>query len=147
MGVNLETTNWLLGVIALSSAVQMLALIGAGIFGFKVYRQMTETIATMQQKVAEVEAQHIAPLRTQVDAILGDVHRFTARVTDRTEKVDEAISDTMGRVDHTTERVKYSVREKVSRATGVVRGIRAVIASLLSTDGPGGTESAAGSRL
>ena len=30
--------------------------------------------------------------------------------------------------------VKHSVREKVWRATGVVRGIRAIIASILTTE-------------
>jgi hypothetical protein len=30
--------------------------------------------------------------------------------------------------------VKHSVRDKVSRATGVMRGVRAVIASLLTSE-------------
>lgn len=122
-----ETTNWLLGVIALASAVQMLMLIGAAIVGYRLYRQTTEA-------VTDLEARHLAPLRKQVDAILVDVHRITSRVSDRTERVDDAISDTMGRVDETAERVKHSVREKVWRATGVVRGIRAIIASILTTE-------------
>lgn len=122
-----ETTNWLLGVIALASAVQMLMLIGAAIFGYRLYRQTTEAIT-------DLEARHVAPLRQQVDAILDNVHRITSRVSDRTERVDDAIADTMGRVDETAERVKLSVREKVWRATGVVRGIRAVIASILTTE-------------
>jgi hypothetical protein len=122
-----ETTNWLLGVIALASAVQMLMLIGAAIIGYRLYRQTT-------MAVTELESRHIAPLRQQADAILEDVHRITARVSDRTERVDEAITDTMGRVDETAERVKHSVREKVWRATGVVRGVRAIIASVLTTE-------------
>jgi hypothetical protein len=40
----------------------------------------------------------------------------------------------MGRVDETADRVKDSVREKVNQAVGVVRGVRAVIASLLRTE-------------
>jgi hypothetical protein len=46
----------------------------------------------------------------------------------------------MERVDDTAERVKHSVKDKVNQATGVVRGIRAVVASVLSGDGGRGRE-------
>jgi hypothetical protein len=138
--INLETTNWLLGVIAVASAVQMLMLLGAAVAGYKLYRQTTEA-------VADIESRHIAPLRQQVDTILENVNRITARVSDRTERVDEAISDTMGRVDETAERVKHSVREKVWRAAGIVRAVRAIIASVLTTDAAPKPPAEAGSRL
>jgi hypothetical protein len=138
--VNLETTNWLLGVMAVASAVQTLLLVGAVIVGFKLYRQLTET-------VAEMEVRHIAPLRRQVDAILVDVQKVAARVSHQTERVDQAISGTIERVDETAERVKYSVREKVSRATGIVRGVRAVIMSLLTTESTHKPPAEAGGRV
>ena len=125
--MNLETTNWLLAVIAVASFVQMLAIIAAGITGYRLYRQTTIAIN-------ELESQHIAPLRRRVDAIMADVHAVTARVSQQTERADHAISNTIDRVDETAERVKHSVRDKVSRATGMVRGVRAVIMSLLATD-------------
>ena len=59
---------------------------------------------------------------------------MTARVSQQTERVDHAISGTMERVDETAERVKDSVRDKVSHAVGVARGVRAVIMSLLGGD-------------
>ena len=68
-----------------------------------------------------------------MEAILGDVKTVTARVSQQTERVDHAITGTMDRVDETAERVKHSVRDKVNQATGVVRGIRAVVASVLSS--------------
>ena len=128
--MDLQTTNWLLGVIAVASAVQMLAIIAAVIFGYKFYRQTTETMEELQQR-------HIAPLREQVERILADVHAITARVSQQTERADQAISSTIGRVDETAERVKHSVRDKVSQATGVVRGVRAIITALLATDTSG----------
>jgi hypothetical protein len=140
MTVDLETTNWLLGVLAVASAVQTLILIGVGIAGYRLYRQLTQT-------AAELEVRHIAPLRQQLDGILGDVHRITARVSEQTERVDHAISGTIERVDETAERVKYSLREQVARATGVVRGIRAVIASFLTTEPVSNSHAEAGSRL
>lgn len=134
--VNLETTNWLLGVIAVASAVQMLAIIGVGIVGFRLYRQTTEVYRQMTETLTELEVRHIAPLRQQVDTILGDVHAVTARVSEKTQRADAAITNTIERVDETAERVKYRVRDKVSQVTGIVRGVRAIITSLLTDDAP-----------
>jgi hypothetical protein len=136
--MNLETTNWLLGVIAVASAVQSLLLLGAAVVSYRLYRQTS-------QAVEELEVRHIAPLRRQVDGILTDVHRITATLSEQTERVDHAITGTIERVDETAERVKHSVREKVWRVTGIVKGVRAVIASLLATPSrPDSTASASG---
>jgi len=128
MEVDLSTTNVLLGIMAGVSVLQALVLIGAGIGGFMAYRRV-------MQLVNDLEARQIAPLREKVEGILGDVKTVTARVSQQTERVDHAISGTMERVDDTAERVKHSVKDKVNQATGVVRGIRAVVASVLSGDG------------
>jgi len=125
MGVDLGTTNVLLGIMAAVSVLQALVLIGAGIAGFIVYRRVT-------QLVTDLEARQIAPLREKVETILADVKTVTARVNQQTERVDQAINGTVDRVDETAERVMHSVRDKVNQATGVVRGIRAVVASVLS---------------
>jgi hypothetical protein len=53
-------------------------------------------------------------------------------VSQQTERVDHAISGTIHRVDETADRVKGSVREKMYQAVGVVRGVRAVISSLMN---------------
>jgi methyl-accepting chemotaxis protein len=128
MGGNLGTTNVLLGIMAAVSVLQALVLIGAGVAGFLMYRRVT-------QLVTDLEARQVAPLRERVEAILSDVKTVTSRVNQQTERVDQAINGTMDRVDETTERVKHSVRDKVNQATGVVRGIRAVVASVLSSVG------------
>ena len=124
MGVDLSTTNVLLGIMAGVSVLQALVLIGAGIAGFIVYRRVT-------QLVNDLELRQVAPLREKVEAILGDVKTVTSRVSQQTERVDHAISGTMERVDETAERVKDSMRDKVNQAVGVVRGVRAVIMTLL----------------
>jgi hypothetical protein len=122
--MDLHTTNLLLGIMAAVSVLEALLLIGMGIGGYIVYSRVTTL-------VADLEARQIAPLREKVDAILADVKSVTARVSQQTERVDHAISGTMGRVDETAERVKGSVRDKVNQAVGVVRGIRAILASLV----------------
>jgi len=135
---NLDTTNVLLGIMAAVSVLEALLLIGVGIGGFIMYRRV-------MQLVGDLERRQIAPIREKVDAILGDVKTVTARVSQQTERVDHAISGTIHRVDETADRVKGSVRDKLSQAVGMVRGIRAVITSLMSGDpSPEATASAAG---
>jgi hypothetical protein len=124
---DLHTTNVLLGIMAAVSVLEALLVIGLGVAGYLVYSR----VMTL---VADLEARQIAPIREKVDAILADVKSVTARVSQQTERVDHAISGTMGRVDETADRVKGTVRDKVNQAVGVVRGIRAVVASVLRTE-------------
>jgi len=126
--MNLETTNMWLGIMAVVSVLEALLLIGLGVGGFMMYRR----VMTL---VADLETRQVAPLREKVDGILVDVKTITARVSQQTERVDHAISGTMDRVDETAERMKHTVRDRVAHATGVVRGVRAVIMSLLGSDG------------
>jgi hypothetical protein len=136
----LGTTNVMLGIMAAVSVLEALVLIGVAIAAFKAYRQLTTL-------VRDLEVHQIAPLRAKVDDILTDVKAVTARVSQQTERVDHAISDTMERVDDTAEKVKSTVREKVYQATGVVRGIRAVVMSLLNTESPPKPPATAAGRL
>jgi phage-related tail protein len=125
--VDLHTTNVLLGIMAAVSVLEALVVIGMGVGGFLAYRRV-------MQLVSDLEARQIAPLREKVDAILADVKTVTARVSQQTERVDHAISGTMDRVDETAERVRSSVRDKVAQATGVIRGVRAIIMSMLHNE-------------
>ncbi len=122
--MDLHTTNVLLGIMAAVSVLQALLLIGTGVGGFVVYRRV-------MQLVSDLEARQIAPIREKVDTILADVKSVTARVSQQTERVDQAITGTMDRVDVTAERVRERVRDKVNQAAGVVQGVRAVIMSVL----------------
>ena len=124
---NLETTNWILGAIALASLVQTTMLVVFALAGRKMARQIS-------QRVDDIEASHVQPLRHQVDGILTDIQQITARFNNQAERVDHAISGTIDRVDHTAEHVKDRVRDKVSHAAGVVRGLRAALASVLTTE-------------
>jgi len=134
---NLDTTNMLLGIMAAVSVLEALLLIGIGIGAFIAYRRV-------MQLVNDLETRQIAPLREQVDAILLDVKSVTARVSQQTERVDHAISGTIHRVDETADRVKGTLRDKVNQAVGVVRGIRAVIASIMDSDAAQSAAPAAG---
>jgi hypothetical protein len=113
-----------LWIMAIVSVLQALLLVGIGIGGYMVYSRV-------MLLANDLEARQIAPLREKADAILADVKSVTARVSQQTERVDQAISGTMERVDDTAARVRAGVHDRVSQAAGVVRGIRAVIMSLL----------------
>jgi len=125
---NLDTTNLLLGIMAGVSVLEALLLIGIGIGGFMIYRRV-------MRMVEDLETRQIAPLREKADAILADVKTVTARVSHQAERVDHAISGTIHRVDETADHVKGSVRDKVNQAVGVFRGVRAVISSIVSSNG------------
>jgi hypothetical protein len=116
-----------LWIIAVVSLLQALVLIGAGVAGYLAYSR----VMTL---VNDLETRQIAPLREKVDAILVDVKAVTARVSQQTERVDHAITGTIDRVDDTASRVRAGVHDKVSQAVGVVRGVRAVIMSLLQRE-------------
>jgi len=120
----------MLGIMAAVSVLEALVLIGIGVGGFLIYRKVMHL-------VSDLEVRQVAPLREKVEAILADVKTVTSRVNQQTERVDHAISGTMERVDETAERVKHSVRDRVNQATGVVRGVRAILASVLSGHGNG----------
>jgi len=121
---DLQSLSVPLWIMAVVSVLQALVLIGAGVAGYLAYSR----VMTL---VNDLEARQIAPLREKADAIMADVKAITARVSQQTERVDQAITGTIDRVDDTATRVRAGVNDKVSQAVGVVRGVRAVIMSLL----------------
>jgi hypothetical protein len=121
---DLQSLSVPLWIMAAVSVLQALLLIGIGVAGYLAYSR----VMTL---VNDLEANQIAPLREKADAILADVKSITARVSQQTERVDHAISGTIERVDDTAARVRAGVHDRVSQAVGVVRGVRAVLMSLL----------------
>jgi hypothetical protein len=124
---DLQSLSVPLWIMAVVSVLQALVLIGAGVAGYLAYSRVMTV-------VNDLETRQIAPLREKVDGILVDVKSITARVSQQTERVDHAISGTIERVDDTATRVRAGVHDKVSQAVGVVRGVRAVIMSLLQRE-------------
>lgn len=121
---DLNSVSVPLWIMAVVSVLQALLLIGIGVAGSLIYSR----VMTL---VKDLEARQIAPIREKVDAILTDVQGITARVSQQTQRVDHAITGTIDRVDDTAARVRAGVHDTVSQVAGVVRGVRAVIMSLL----------------
>jgi hypothetical protein len=118
---SLATPLWIMAVL---SILEALLLIGIGVGGYLVYSR----VMTL---VNELETRHVAPLREKAEGIMADVKTVTSRVAEQTERVDHAINGTIDRVDETASRVRAGVHDRVSQATGILRGIRAVIIALL----------------
>jgi len=123
---SLVTPLWIMAALAI---FQTLLLLAISIGGYLIYSR----VMTLARDL-ELETRQIAPLREKVDAILVDVKAVTMRVAHRTERVDDAVTGTIQRVDETAARVRAGVYDKVNQAAGVVRGIRAVIMTLLRSE-------------
>jgi hypothetical protein len=126
----LDTTNLMLGIMAAVSVLEALLIIGLGIVGWKAYSRVMEV-------VNGIEARHIAPAMTRVNAMLDDVKRVTSTVKEETDRVDHAIHRTIDRVDETAERMAWTLRSKTSRLVGFIRGARVAIETLLADGRPG----------
>ena len=118
---SLSVPLWIMAVVSL---LQALLVIGMAVGGYLFYSRVTTLMA-------DLEKRQIAPMREKVEAILTDVKAITARVSQQTERVDQAITGTIDRVDDTAQRVRLGVNDKVNQVAGVVRGVRAVVMSLL----------------
>jgi hypothetical protein len=125
---NLDTTNLLLGIMALVSVLEALLLIGVGVGVLMAYRRVMAL-------VNGIEERQIAPAMARVNAILDNLKNVSATVKQETERVDHAIRTTIDRVDDTADRMRSHVREKTSRVVGWVRGARVAIETLLEGNG------------
>ena len=120
MGAELGTTNLLLGIMAVVSVLEGLAIVGLGIGGFMVYRRVMTLVDGL-------ETRQVAPAMARVNAILDDVRDVTTKVKEETERVDHAIHSTIDRIDDTAGRVRSNVRAKTSALVGFLRGARTAV--------------------
>jgi len=124
---NLETTNLLLGIMAVVSVLEGLLVIGAGIAVYAAYRRVMTLIEGL-------ETRQVAPAMARVNAILDDMKSVSAKVKEESERVDHAIRSTIDRVDVTADRVRSNVRAKTSWIIGMMRGLRVTIEEVLHSD-------------
>ena len=131
---SLDTTNTMLAIIAAVSLLQGLVLIGIGVAGWKVYRLATQTIREIDERRVKPIAAKVEGLVDRAHHVTDRVHQITERVQKRAEKVDAAIDDAVGRVNHTATGVKSGVADTVHRVAGAVTGLRAALVDALTTD-------------
>ncbi len=125
MTIDLSTTNLLLGIMAVVSVLEALVVIGIGVAGFMAYRRVMILLEGLENR-------QVAPAMARVNSILDDVKGVTTKVKEETNRVDQAIHTTIGRIDDTADRVRANVRVKTSRLVGVIRGVRVAIDTFLN---------------
>lgn len=113
MEANLATTNVFLGIMAFTSALEALLILGLGIALFVFMRRMTAMYREVMDVIATVEARHVAPVVARANAILDDVKDVTTTVRRNTDRVDHALNTSRGRI------------------VGVARGMRFALLSIL----------------
>jgi len=118
--IDLTTTNVLLGIMALVSVLEAVALIVAGVMGLRIYREVTSQIQTLEQR-------HVMPLAAHATTILQTVQRISDRVEHSTSRVDAAVEGTMQRAEMAVDRMQGGVRKTTGTLVGVVRGVRTAI--------------------
>jgi esterase/lipase len=123
--MELGTTNLFLGILAAVSVIELIGLAVGGLFAYRLYARATELLQGMEER-------QVAPAMARVNAILDDVKGVTSKVQEETDKVDQAIRGTLGRVDETADRVRATVQARANRALGFVHGIRVAIETFLS---------------
>lgn len=123
---DLSTTNMLLAIMAVVSALEALVVLAVGVAGWRAYKRVMDLADDLEQR-------HIAPVRIQVDAILADLKDVTGRVKEETDRVDYAIRSTIDRVDDTADRVRYQVRRKTSKVLAFIFGVRSMIEEMLQS--------------
>lgn len=146
MTIDLTTTNVLLGIMAVVSVLEALALIVAGVMGLRLYRQTTEQIKQVTDQVKVLEQRHVEPLSAQAASILQTVQRIAARVEHSTTRVDSVVDSTVHGAEVAVDRVQGGVRKTADTVVGVVRGVRTAIETFLADQPANGRKAADSAR-
>jgi len=117
----LETTNVWLGIIAIVSVLQILALGTVACFAYLLYSRAMKVLN-------ELETRHVAPLTARVHEVLDEVQQVTTRVRDAEDKVRDKIRQaaTVGSL------AEEAVKTRSWPIVGIVRAIRAGAETLLA---------------
>ena len=110
----LDTTNFWLGVIAIVSVLEFLALVAAVWLAYRLYmRSMTI--------LQELEVRHVAPLTARATRILDEVQQITGRVRD----AEDVMRDGIRKVADTGIYAVTAMKARSWPIIGLARGLRA----------------------
>ena len=136
---SLETTNWILAIIAAASAAQFLMLfIGA----FWVARRVAQVQESVTTTLARFEAEHVPQLSAKVSDLVDDLHKVAIRVDRVGAEVERATRIAQGalhlagsEVERATRGVRLAFDEVeggVRQAARVGAGVRAGLQELFA---------------
>ena len=117
---DLTWTNTWLGILAVISLIQFLAICVAGFLAYRMYQKAMTTIET-------VERVHIAPLRARVDGMLDQVQLMT----DKVRHAQDSVSDAFRHVTGTGSAVADAVKSKAWPIVGILQGLKSVANTMM----------------
>ena len=136
---SLDTTNWILGVMAVTSAAQFLMLLVGAVWVARRIAALQDTVTTT---IARFEANHLSQLTTRVAGFTDDVRRVAERLDHVAKEVERATHLAKGafslagaEVERATRGVRLAfdaVEGGVRQAARVGAGVRAGIRELFS---------------
>lgn len=136
---SLDTTNWILGVMAATSAAQLLLLLVGAIW---VARRMATLRDAVTNALAKFEATRLPELSTRVSGLVDDIQKIATRldrVGHEVERVTHVAQGALSLAGSEVERATRGVRLAfdvveggVRQATRVGAGVRAGIRELFS---------------
>jgi hypothetical protein len=144
---SLETTNWILAVIAAATAAQFLMLLFGALWVTKRVADLQDTIT---KTVTRFESNHIPELKGKVSGLVEDLRRVTVRVdrigqeVERTARIAQGAMSVAGaEVERATRGVRLAfdvVEGGVRQAARVGAGVKAGLSELFGRGLNGGRE-------
>jgi uncharacterized protein YoxC len=139
---DLETTNWILAIIAAASAAQFLMLFLGAIW---VAKRIADTQQTVTKTLERFEATHMPELSAKVSNLVDDLHKVAARMDRVGEEVERATRIAQGalhvagnEVERATRGVRFAfdvVEGGVKQAARVSAGVKAGLQELFARRG------------
>jgi hypothetical protein len=116
MTPDLGTTNVWLAVLALASVAQLLLTCGAVFMGYRLYRQATTAVES-------IEHDQLRPFLMRANALIDDLQDMTARA----RTVDDAVRARIEGVESALHTTRTAVQDRLWPVIGAVRAVRAGI--------------------
>jgi hypothetical protein len=139
---DLETTNWILAIIAAASAAQFLMLFLGAIW---VAKRIADTQQTVTKTLERFEATHMPELSAKVSNLVDDLHKVAARMDRVGEEVERATRIAQGalhlagnEVERATRGVRFAfdvVEGGVKQAARMSAGVKAGLQELFTRRG------------
>ncbi|HYN06876.1 MAG TPA: hypothetical protein VES67_05765 [Vicinamibacterales bacterium] len=116
---DLATTNVWLALIAISSVVQLLIVVGLLVGAWRFYHRIEST-------VDRITREHIAPVSARAHQVIDEVEDVMARV----RSLDDGMRRTLSRVGDGVSLATSVVRSRFWPVVGIMRGLKAGLATL-----------------
>jgi hypothetical protein len=122
--MDLDTTNLWLAVLACVSAGQFLLTVGAAFLAFRLYRQTSRAVES-------IEHDQLRPFLMRANGLIEDLQDLTARA----RTVDDAFRAKLEGVESALHSTKAVVQDRIWPVVGVVRAMRAGLDAWLNPAG------------